>query len=54
MCFTKDAMYKEGNRAIRHLLAKDVHALDHFPLGKYDPTNPRHIAILQELGILLP
>lgn len=54
VCFTKDAMYKEGNRAIRNLLAKDAHALDHFPLGKYDPTNPRHIAILQELGILLP
>ncbi len=54
VCFTKDAMYKEGNRAIRDLLARDPHAMDHFPLGKYDPTNPRHIAILQELGILLP
>jgi hypothetical protein len=52
VCFTKDAIYKEGNRAVRDLLATDADALNDFPLGKYDPTNPRHIAILQELGIL--
>ncbi len=51
VCFTKDLVYREGNIDIWTLIGKDPNAIMQFNLGKYDPTNLRHIAMLSRLGI---
>lgn len=51
-CFTKDVVYLEGNIAIWQLVTENPAWADKFTLGKYDPTNPEHVGILQELGML--
>jgi hypothetical protein len=51
VCSTNDMAYGEGNIAIWRLLKKDSSALLKFSLGKYDPTNERHLWVLSQLGI---
>ncbi len=51
-CFTKDIVYLEGNIAIWQLVTKGPSWERHFDLGKYDPTNEEHVAILRDLGML--
>jgi hypothetical protein len=51
-CFTKDIVYLEGNVAIWRLVTEKPEWKDKLTLGKYDPTNPEHVAILRELGML--
>jgi hypothetical protein len=51
-CFTKDIVYLEGNIAIWQLVHKDPGSAATFHLGKYDPTNAEHVAILRDLGML--
>jgi hypothetical protein len=51
-CFTKDIVYREGNIAVWKLLRDNPEMEQYFMLGKYDPTNRRHVALLQQLGIL--
>lgn len=50
--FTKDIVYRKGNIATYTLMKKDGAEKIDFNLGKFDPTNTRHLAVLIELGIL--
>ena len=56
-CATPGAVYPKdmayfGNRKIWALVAKDSEVVQYFSIGKYDPTNNEHVAILSQLGIL--
>ncbi len=51
MCFTKDIIYREGNIGIWNLIKNNPEELVNFNIGKYDPTNNRHLVILTRLGI---
>lgn len=56
-CHTPGAVYPKdmayfGNRAIWTLVSKDSDVVKKFSIGKYDPTNIEHIALLTQLGIL--
>ncbi|MFA5986713.1 MAG: tyrosine/phenylalanine carboxypeptidase domain-containing protein [Parcubacteria group bacterium] len=50
-CFTKDIAYREGNIGIHTLIKNDDPEQARFLVGKYDPTNQRHIWILDQLNI---
>jgi hypothetical protein len=50
-CFTKDIVYREGNIGIWDVVKNNPEEVRRFSVGKYDPTNPRHIWILEQLGI---
>lgn len=50
-CFTKDMIYRQGNIGIWNLIKTNPHEMLRFNVGKYDPTNERHIWILEQLGI---
>lgn len=49
--YPKDKAYF-SNRAIWQLVENDSDAVHSFSIGKYDPNNSAHIALLSELGIL--
>ncbi len=51
VCLTKDIIYRQGNIAVCQLLGKNPEELLRFSVEKYDPANPRHIWILDQLGI---
>lgn len=56
-CKTPGAVYPKdmsyfSNRAIWTLVSKNSDVVETFTLGKYDPTNNEHIALLTRLGIL--
>ena len=50
--YTRDIIYLEGNKRMWSLLDSEAIIHPNWLLGKYDPTNPQHIAALTELGIL--
>lgn len=50
-CFTKDIVYREGNIGIWNVVRNNPDEVRRFSVGKYDPANPRHIWILDQLGI---
>jgi len=50
--YTRDIIYLEGNRRMWRLLDSEAIIHPDWLLGKYDPTNPQHIAALKELEIL--
>lgn len=50
-CFTKDLIYRDGNIGVWHLVQENSAEQRRFSVGKYDPSNPRHIWILDQLGI---
>jgi hypothetical protein len=50
-CFTKDIVYREGNIGIWNVVKNNPEEIRRFSIGKYDPANPRHIWILEQLGI---
>lgn len=50
-CFTRDIVYREGNIGIWNIVKNNPEETRRFSVGKYDPTNPRHIWILEQLGI---
>jgi len=50
-CFTKDIVYREGNIAIWDVISKNAPEMMRFDIGKYDPSNPRHIWVLEQLNI---
>ncbi len=52
VCYTKDIVYREGNIAMWELIQKDPTWVDKFSLGKYDPANEEHVAIVRDLGLL--
>ena len=50
-CYTKDIDYAEGNIGVWSLIGKKPDEMMKFSLGKYDPTNERHLWVLSQLGI---
>ncbi len=50
-CFTKDIVYREGNISIWTLAKNNSPELRRISVGKYDPSNPRHAWILDQLNI---
>ncbi|MCX6766914.1 MAG: DUF1704 domain-containing protein [Candidatus Moranbacteria bacterium] len=50
-CLTRDIVYREGNIGIWDVVKNNPEEARRFSIGKYDPTNPRHIWILEQLGI---
>lgn len=48
---TRDIVYREGNIGIWNLVKNNPDEVRRFSVGKYDPTNSRHIWILEQLGI---
>lgn len=51
VCFTKDIIYREGNIGVWDVVKTNHAELVRFSVGKYDPTNDRHIWVLDQLGI---
>lgn len=52
ICFTKDIIYGEGNAGIWDMMIDTPGVFTDFSLGKYDPMNPRHKRILENLWLL--
>lgn len=50
-CFTRDIVYREGNIGVWNVVKNNPEEVRRFSIGKYDPANPRHIWILEQLGI---
>lgn len=51
VCFTKDMIYREGNIGVWDVIKNNPDEMMRFSVGKYDPSNSRHIYILDQLGI---
>ena len=51
VCFTKDIVYREGNIGVWEVIKKDTQEMRRFSVGRYDPSNQRHLWILEQLGI---
>jgi hypothetical protein len=51
VCFTKDIVYRNGNIGIWDVVRNNPEEMLRFNIGKYDPTNSRHLWILEQLGI---
>lgn len=51
VCFTKDIIYAQGNIGVWEVIGQHPAEMMRFNVGKYDPANPRHIWILDRLGI---
>lgn len=49
--YTKDIVYRDGTIGVWHLLSQDIREAYKFSIGKYDPTNERHLWILSQLDI---
>lgn len=52
LVFLKDIIYRKGNIATYELMKKDYSEKIDLDIGKYNPTNQRHISLLIKLGIL--
>lgn len=51
ICFTKDMVYREGNIGMWDVIREKPDEMMRFNVGKYDPANPRHLWVLDQLGI---
>lgn len=51
VCFTKDIVYREGNIGVWNIVKENPEEEKRFMVGKFDPSNTRHVWILQQLGI---
>ena len=51
MCFTKDMISREGNIDIWYLLGQSPDEIHRFTVGRFDPSNPRHLVVLDQLFI---
>ena len=51
VCLTKDLIYRDGNIKTWNVIKDSPNEMLRFNIGKYDPSNPRHIWILEQLGI---
>jgi hypothetical protein len=51
VCLTRDIVYREGNIGVWNVVKNKPEEIKRFSVGKYDPGNPRHIWILEQLGI---
>jgi len=50
-CFTKDIIYREGNMGVWNVIRTNPSELARFQVGKYDPSNERHLWVLDQLEI---
>jgi hypothetical protein len=50
-CFTKDLLYRTGNIAVWHLAKENSAEMRRLMVGKYDPSNTRHLWVLEQLNI---
>lgn len=50
-CLTKDIIYREGNIKVWEVVSQDCSEMLRFSVGKYDPSNDRHLWILSQLEI---
>lgn len=51
VCFTKDIIYREGNISAWDVVRNNPSEVLRFSIGKYDPSNERHLWVLSQLGI---
>jgi len=51
VAFTKDIIYREGNIGVWNVIRHDPEEVVNFSLGKYDPTNLRHLYLLTKFGV---
>ncbi|MEX0649538.1 MAG: tyrosine/phenylalanine carboxypeptidase domain-containing protein [Candidatus Andersenbacteria bacterium] len=51
VCFTKDLLYQDGNISLWHALHHHPEEINRLLAGKYDPANPRHRWVLDQLNI---
>jgi len=51
VAFTKDIVYAEGNVGTWGVIGENPEELMRLSVGKYDPTNMRHLWLLSQLGI---
>jgi hypothetical protein len=51
ICWTKNLAYRIGNIKLWHLIMENSKEIDRIDIGKYDPTNLRHVDILNKLNI---
>lgn len=51
VCFTKDIIYRQGNIGVWDVIRNNPAEMIHFNIGKYDPSNIRHLWVLEQLGI---
>lgn len=51
ICGTKDMIYREGNIDVWEVIKSNPSEMIRFNVGKYDPSNDRHIWVLETLGI---
>lgn len=51
VCLTRDIVYREGNIGVWNVVKNSPEEVRRFTVGKYDPSNHRHIWILEQLGI---
>lgn len=52
LIFTRDIVYREGNIAINTAVQADDTLLEIFDVGKFNPVNTEHVAILKSLNII--
>ncbi|HAS00152.1 MAG: hypothetical protein US57_C0002G0047 [Candidatus Moranbacteria bacterium GW2011_GWC2_37_73] len=50
-CLTRDIVYREGNVGVWNVIKNNPEEVKRFTVGKYDPSNSRHIWILEQLCI---
>lgn len=51
VCFTKDLIYLKGRMCVWDQFRNQTKEVDRLFCGKYDPCNPKHVKILDELGL---
>ncbi len=51
VCYPKDMVYREGTLGVWQVIRENPQEMHRFTVGKYDPTNARHIWVMDELGI---
>jgi hypothetical protein len=51
VCFPKDIIYQQGNVGVWQLMGSNPDEMLRFQVGKYDPTNSRHLQVLETFGI---
>ena len=50
-CLTKDIFYREGNIGVWDVVKENPQEMLRFNVGKYNPANPRHLMVLEQIGI---
>ncbi len=50
-CFTRDVLYQHGFEGIKEVLKQRPSEAARWDYGKYDPSNPAHVEVLDALGL---